>query len=541
MTPPIIPRWYQSESVEKVFSFYDNGGQGNSVLALPTGTGKSLVVAMLLIEAFRRWSNCKWMMLTHNSNLVQQNGEELLKLWPLAPMGFCNGEMKRYDTHYPIVFGTVQTAINYASDFGFVNVLLVDECHLISDDESSQYLTLIEELKKINPNLIVIGLSATPFRMKMGMITDGPIFDQVIYDVTAKEMFNRMITDGFLSPLVPPPENLETHFDLSNVGLRGGEYAVGPMAEVFGDKPKMTASIREFIHMGENRRSWVGFGSSIENCEMIAEIMRAHGIPAAAYHSKTKDHKAIMQAFKAGQLRCLISKEKLTTGFNHRPIDLIGVWRRTMSPGLWVQMLGRGTRLSPETGKQNCMVADFGRNTARLGPINDPVLPGKRRPKKEPGDAPVKLCPQCQHPNYTTAKTCGFCGHEFPTTERVDEEASRAELIAKTEITMPIYEDFPVHSVVYTEHTKRSTGAKSLKVRYISGIRSFDEYVPLENEKAKHLARQWWTERSRNPIPETVQDALAQKDGLRIPSSIRVHTNHTYNGKIKPQIVRTEY
>ena len=544
MTLSIIPRWYQSESVNRVFTFYDNGGRGNIVLALPTGTGKSLVIAMLLIEAFRRWNNAKWLMLTHSGELVKQNGAELKSLWPLSPLGFCNGEMGLYETSHPIVFGTIQTAVNYAEDFGIVNVLLVDECHLISDDENSQYLSFIATLKEKNPNLIIIGLSATPFRMKMGMITDGPMFDQVLYDITNKEMFNRLISDGYLAPLVPPPENLDTHFDLSNVGLRGGEYATGPMSEVFGDKPKLTASVREFINMGQNRRSWCGFAASIENAELIAEIMRAHGIPCAAYHSKTKNSAEVMTAFKSGQLRCIISKDKILTGFNHRPIDLIGWWRRTMSPGLWVQGNGRGTRTAE--GKTNCMVADFGRNTARLGPINDPVLPGKKRPKTEPGDAPVKFCPQCNNPNYTTAKTCGFCGAEFPTTERVDEEASRHELIAKSEMQIPIFEDFPVHSVVYTVHTKRSSskvnpGGKSLKVRYISGMRSFDQYVAIENEKAKHMVKQWWHERSRQPVPESVEEAIQQKDNLRVPSTIKVHINKMYEKKIAPEIISCEY
>src|SRR5690606_36427951 len=130
--------------------------------------------------------------------------------------------------------------------------------------------------------------------------------------------------------------------------------------------------------------------SGIEHAEHIAEFLTRFGIDCAAVHSKQSaeyNDKAIL-AFKEGSLRAIVNYGKLTTGFNHPGIDAIAMFRPTMSVPLWVQMLGRGTR--PADGKKDCLVLDYARNTPRLGPINDPVIP--RRKGEGGGDPPVKVC-----------------------------------------------------------------------------------------------------------------------------------------------------
>ena len=125
-----------------------------------------------------------------------------------------------------------------------------------------------------------------------------------------------------------------------------------------------------------------------------------------------RERDRIIADFKAERLRFLVSQGVLTTGFNARHVDLIALARPTKSTGLYIQMIGRGTRLSPETGKANCLILDFGGNIARHGPFDDPAIPDKK--SKGEGPAPYKTCPECECVCGTMTAFCPACGFEFP-------------------------------------------------------------------------------------------------------------------------------
>lgn len=241
----------------------------------------------------------------------------------------------------------------------------------------------------------------------------------------------------------------------------------------------------------------------------------------------TKNRDEILDDAKAGKYQALINNNVLTTGFDFPVIDLIGCLRPTRSASLWVQMLGRGTR--PEDGKRDCLVLDFARNTARLGPINDPVLPSMKRKKNDdtPGKVPVKICPSCAAYNHTRASICSECGQEFPPPENdLRQVASSQELIAGIP-TMPIVETFKVNSVTYSIHRKRDK-PPSMKVHYTccNGLREFHEYVCVQHDGfSKVNARSWWEKRTSAPFPSNVEEALLSTPYLSRPSHITVHVN----------------
>src|SRR5690606_13490631 len=206
----------------------------------------------------------------------------------------------------------------------------------------------------------------------------------------------------------------------------------------------------------------------------------------------------------------------LTTGFDFPEIDCILVLRPTASPGLWVQMLGRGTRPCP--GKTNCLVLDFAGNTARLGPINDPVLP-RQRGKKGAGVAPVRLCEHCLTYNHASARFCTECGAEFPKNIKLLAQASTQELIAGV---LPKIETFKVDRVVYSVH-KKDGRPDSMRVDYYCGLRRFSEYICLDHQGYAHrIARQWWEMRCPWGVPPSVHDGMRAVDSLRTPTEIRV-------------------
>jgi DNA repair protein RadD len=226
-----------------------------------------------------------------------------------------------------------------------------------------------------------------------------------------------------------------------------------------------------------------------------------------------------------------------------------------MSTGLWVQMLGRGTRpyscytTSPALAaafpfvKLNCLVLDFAGNTRRLGPINDPVIP-KPKGSGPPGDAPVRICEACGSYQHASARICTVCGAEFQFAEKLNRHASGLELLRSD---LPQIETYPVSHVVITEHTSKTSGRDSLKIAYFCGLRTFYEYISVESPVRffRHKSRDWFRQRYHyqtaqytwdEDVPKTNAEVLALAHELRKPASIRVWVN-----KQTPEIMGYEF
>ncbi len=533
-------RWYQDEAEQSIFDYFDNGGRGNPVVAMPTGTGKSIVIANFLRRVYRVWPNQRIMMLTHVKELIEQNAKKVMQVWPTAPLGIYSAGLNRRDLMLPLTFGGVASIKNVIRQFGHIDLLLIDECHLLSPNDDTMYQFIIAELLAMNPWMKVIGFTATPFRMKQGMITDGGIFTDICYDLTDYESFNRLIYEGYLSPLIPKKTDVE--IDVSNVGLVGGDFNRKALDAVTDRDDITWAACKEMVELGHNRASWLTFANSVAHAEHVAEMLQSFGIVAVASHSKLKpdENDKRVEAFKRGEIRCLVNMGKYTTGFDHPPIDLIGMLRATASPGLWVQMLGRGTR--PFGGdnffgpKSNCLVLDFAGNTRRLGPINDPVIP--RKPGMGGGDAPVRICDVCGAYNHAKVRFCCNCGQEFSFESKLVRSAATEQLLKSD---APIVEYFPVSRVLYNLHEKRNRDGElmsppMIRVSYICGVQMFNEYVMLEHQKVRWRYKEWWRQRHLEEPPESTAEALMRVSELRVPTRIRVHVN-----KKHPEVLSYEF
>ena len=544
------PRDYQKFAVDSIFHYFENGGTGNPIVAMPTGTGKSPVMAFFIREVMQRFPGQRILKLTHVKELIEQNLRSLLAVWPTAPVGVYSAGVGRKELGYPITYGGVDSVVNALDHLGWVDLVLIDECHLVSPKEGTMYQKIIASLAATNPAVKVIGLTATHYRLGQGMLTeDDGIFTDVCVDMVSMEAFNWFIDQGYLCPLVPRPTS--TMLDVSGVPMQRGDYHQGKLQAAVNREEITAAALRETLELAKDRHHWLVFASGIEHAENVAAMLDALGVSATCVHSKMpkKERDANIKGAREGRFQAIVNNGILTTGYDHPALDLIVGLRPTGSPGLWVQMLGRGTRpfyadgfdLSTAEGrlaaiansqKRNCLVLDFAANTAKLGPINDPVLP-KRRGKGN-GKAPVRICESCGIYCHASARACPECGFVFPVSTKLATMAGSDQLIARPE--QPLVDLFPVDRVIFKEHRKEGS-PNSLRATYYCGLRKFDEWICLEHRGwPRKKAEEWWRARAKTPPPATVLEAFERAKELQTPERIRVWVNKKY-----PEILGYEY
>ena len=511
-------RPYQKAAIAAIYEYYENKS-GNCCIVIPTAGGKSLVMAAFIEGVLKSWPDQRILIVTHVRELIAQNHAEMIGLWPAAPAGIYSAGLGKREAQARVLFAGIQSIHRRAKEIGHTDLVLIDEAHLIPGNSSTMYRRFLDALSAINPALKVIGLTATPFRTDSGMLHEGKsaLFTDIAFEAPVREL----IDQGYLSPLVS--KQPATQLDVSKVGTRAGDFIARDLAVAVDQDAITRAAVAEIIDYGKDRKSWLAFCSGVDHARHVAEEFRRRGITCRTIFGDTpKDERdAIIAAFKRGEIRALASMGVLTTGFNAPGVDLIALLRPTKSAGLYVQMVGRGTRLAP--GKDNCLILDFAGNVRRHGPI-DLVRP-KRPGEAGGGDAPTKVCPMCDSIVALSSTECPDCGYEFP---------AREVKIAPTAAALPVLSPkapqwLPVHGVSYSRHDKLG-GRPSLKVTYSSGLTSYSEWVCIEHQGyARQKAADWWRKRAPGlPVPLSVDEAILQAGELTRPSSISVRPSGRY-------------
>ena len=458
-------RPYQRKAIDDLYKWFENNTYGNPVLNLPTGAGKSHIVAALCKEAVQNYPGTRILMLTHTRELIAQNAEKMRLHWPNAPLGIYSAGLKRSDIDQ-ITFAGIQSVRKKAEKLGSQSLIIIDECHLTNNDQVGGYRSLIAALEEINPKVRVIGLSASPYRLGQGKLTDGdsPLFHSIIEPVTVSEL----ISDGYLAHL--KSKHTYAHIDTSMIRMRGGEYI--PREAEEATSAILEAAIGETILRAEGRKHWLIFCSGVETSEQAAQILNAQGIPADSLSSKNSkaERDEIIRKFKAGEIRALTNMNILTVGFDFTDIDLIVMLRPTASPSLYLQMAGRGLRLKSHT--DHCLVLDFVGNVEKHGPITNVNPPRPRRQME--GETPIKVCPDCFEQLLISTRECPECGHEFKA-EPKPMRLSNADIMGIEPM------DMAVTDWKWSAHTSRTSGKEMIKVKYYGGLSDpvITEYFPI--------------------------------------------------------------
>ena len=555
------PRWYQTEAVEAFKDFLRATEPGrNAIIAMPTGTGKSVVIAQI-VRYVCQWPENKVLMLTHVGELVKQNADKLRAVWPQGDIGICAAGLGRRDTNQRVIYSTVQTVHSllkrnkYA--LGRRRLVIIDECHLLSEDENSMYRQVLAKLGELDPKMRVLGLSATPYRTKDGKLTEqeNAIFTDVAYDLNKD--FARLVEEGYLAPLTSVKTPVEVN--LKGVHIQGGDYNSKEVQAAVGNDVLLEQACNVMVNEGRYRRSWIVFVSGIKNAVRVREMLERRGIDVRDVTSANTaaDNAQAIADFRSGQVRCLVSANQLTTGFDVPQIDLIAVLRPTVSPSLHVQMLGRGTRPCP--GKVDCLVLDFAHNIARLGPINDPFLK-ERKPKgelteeekqeeKEEAELLPRTCPNCGALLPPRTRSCPYCGYVAPQELDVSDLTGLTPLAyIKHTPTIPSSRVWQVSSFVAGKYQNKNTGMHMLRVRVgcTGNGADFNAHFYLNFDSLRDpvrfdAAKTWLQFGGLDPIPRTVSEAIARAKELKAPREIELIKKNWYQKRNYDELIRVYY
>ncbi|MGB0848220.1 MAG: DEAD/DEAH box helicase [Thiolinea sp.] len=520
------PRWYQRSAIDETWLWLTKN-KGDPVIVLPTATGKALCIAMFIKEALQAYPGTRIGMITHVSELIEQNHLESSEYWPDAPLGtfgINSAKLKTRNTDSPVLFAGIQSVYNKAMQLGHFDLLLVDECHRIPKTGEGQYQTFIKKCREINPSLRVVGFTATPYRMGLGYVYGpGKIFNDVSFELGIKDA----IDQGYVCPLISTVADVQA--DVSKLHLRAGEYIDSEMDDMFDSMAP--AIVDEIIAKGVNRNHWMVFTPGVKAAEHFNEEFLRRGVSSVCITGNTSnsDRSRWVNEYKNGQHQCLVNCGIFTEGFNYTKIDLVALALSTKSPGKYVQIIGREFRIDPE--KDNGLVLDFGGNIEEHGPIDNVNPPvdrslkrcpacGKMVPSEDkfckhcthifiPEGAPVKKCPECETDTHAGAKICDCCGYEFPPPEtKLSNTASNKPILSQPEPP----QEWIVNDIVYERHEKEGK-IPSMKVTYYQGYqRICSEWICIGHEGfARHKAELWWARRTgwdREDTPFDVDTAI---------------------------------
>lgn len=506
-------RPYQREAIDSVWQ-YLNSNPGNCLASISTGGGKSICMGTFVKEACEMYPGTRVMMLAHIKELLSQNCKALLSVWPEAPVGLWSAGLGQKVKHQITIAG-IQSVHKLPAKFAPVDLVVIDECHLIPKSGNGMYLKFINELRRYNPNMRVVGWTATPFRTDTGLLTEGKdkLFDDVAYETNVGDM----IKDGWLCPIVA--RGGATKADLTGVHTRGGDFVPSELQHAMDKNELIDGALDEIQSYAHDRKSILAFCSGVEHAAHVAEAARQRGW-SAGYVSgdmPNTQRDQIIADFKAGRIRFLTNANILTVGFDHPAVDCIVLLRPTKSAGLYLQIVGRGLR--KHQSKENTLLLDFTDTVARFGPIDQLRIKSKREKNEATiSVSPIKECPGCHEFVHPSVVLCPTCEYEWPVKAAHGIEAADAVIVAALEQPRA----YAVTDVSYSRHAKMGK-PDSIRVMYFCGVNSFSEWLPINDERPnvrKHYVSWCW---KRGLIAvDTIEQFLDLVSQSRVPAPASV-------------------
>lgn len=471
-------RPYQKEAVDAVYAHLSDRPT-NPCVVVPTAGGKSWILGTVASDVASKWGG-RVLVLAHVKELLEQNADKLRRICPGLDIGIYSAGLGKREAAAPVVVAGIQSVYNKADALGRFALVIVDEAHLIPPDGDGMYRTLLSALKAANSKLRIVGFTATPYRLHGGLLCqEGNILEEVCYEVGVR----RLIDEGWISRVSAKAGRMNA--DLAHLHVRAGEFIQEEVEKAVDTASAVDTAAHDLVARTKDRKSIIVFCASVKHCVHVAEKLRALD-PAARAEVVTGDTPSVERARILREFRGDVQKDLfgnserpvkylvnmgvLTTGFDAPNIDCVALLRPTKSAALYVQMVGRGFRLSPETGKTDCLVLDYGGNIVRHGPV-DAVTVHDRRPGQTREEPLAKECPDCGEMIHPALLECPVCGHKFPPRETDLGDAQNGGILAGERT----YEEREVLYVDYEAHEKRGAKPEEHRPRTLQVTYFFDE------------------------------------------------------------------
>jgi superfamily II DNA or RNA helicase len=398
-------RPYQQKAITESRKVFASGAK-SFVLSVPTGGGKTVIFSTMAVGAISRGKRV--MIICDRKELIRQANEKLraLGLMPtiIAPkykqaVNFC-------------YLASVDTLIR--RDFPEIDILIIDEAHKSTFDK------VIDKYKGLNPNLLIIGATATPLRTgKQRPLSD--FYEEIIEPTNIADLIN--------SYFLVPVKTISVRQDFSNVAMSKGEFDPKALLQKFQSTELFSGMVDNYEKFAFGKKA-LCFNVSVEHSLQTRDRFLDRGISAEHLDGNTPELERIdrLERFSRGEFLVLCNCSVLTTGYDEPSVECVIVNRATMSLALWLQMVGRVARIFE--GKELGILIDQGANVYRHGLWEESRTWSLfKKPKREgSGVAPVKNCPSCQAINYASAALCKICGVVFPKEEKKLKEAVFVEV-----------------------------------------------------------------------------------------------------------------
>lgn len=562
-------RDYQQEAVNNTVRFFQRQRQP-AVVVLPTGAGKSLVIAELA-----RIAKGRVLVLAHVKELVEQNFEKY-RSYDL-PAGIFSASLGKKDWDQKAIFGSVQSVARAPDEFfNDFSLLVIDECHRVADEGSTQYQEVIKKLQERNPNLFILGLTATPFRLGLGWIYEYSQAGEIKTD--QKRFFKQCVFELPLSYMIKhryltTPVKVDipvTCYDFSELTDRDRTFTAVEVEEILKSQKRLTPFIiRNIVDITErfDRKGVMIFGSSVKHAEEIMSFLPPDQARLVLGDTDMEDRNQIIEDFKLRKFKYLVNVSVLTTGFDAPHVDVIAILRPTESNSLYQQIVGRGLRLSAD--KKDCYILDY---TGMGHDIYAPEVSDKR-PAKD--TVPVRVpCPVCdfendfwgrmdddgnilehygrkcrgatQDPVTMEIKPCGYrfrlklchvCGSENDITARECEKCHAVLIDADAKLKQArLSKNFHVLTPdqITFEERKDKTGASFLEIRYYDFNAEYvsEAHFLSNSSSLKKFNINFLRSHLRRPELstefQTVQDVIKYQKLFRLPAFVIARKQEKY-------------
>lgn len=341
-------RPYQNEAKMAVLNEWETGN-AKTLLVLPTGCGKTIVFAKITEELVRRGKRV--LILAHRGELLDQAADKIAKSTGLQ-CATEKAEESCLGSWYRVVVGSVQSLqrpkrlAKFSKDY-FDNIIIDEAHHVISGG----YQAVLEHFNTAQ----VLGVTATPDRGDMKNL--GTVFDSLAYEYTLP----KAIKEGFLVPI--KALTIPLKLDLSGVGTQAGDFKVSDIDTALD--PYLYQIADEMMNYCKDRKTVI-FLPLIKTSQKFCEILNSKGFRAAEVNGDSEDRAQVLSDFDKGKYNVLCNSMLLTEGWDCPSVNCVIVLRPTKVRGLYSQMVGRGTRLSPDTGKTDLLLLDFLWHTERM-------------------------------------------------------------------------------------------------------------------------------------------------------------------------------